>query len=189
MIAVFPLNITILPEETVALHLFEPRYRQLYADHKSGKEFVILYQNKGINSTHGALVHIEKVIDEFPDGTVDVIVKGVQVVKRLSFEPIMQGKLYSGVEIEKCKLFTNASDRLVTSFTNYLTSIQKRANKPAPHSLYYVANRLQLSHETKNELMRITDEKLANTFLINEIRFLRKIREQEASLNHNFHLN
>lgn len=189
MLAVFPLNISILPEESVALHLFESRYRQLYADHKSGKEFVILYQSKGVNSTFGALVYIEKVIDEFPDGTVDVIVKGVQVVKILSFEPIMQGKLYAGVEIERCPLFTGAGNRLVTHFKNYLTSIQKSTNKPSPFSLYHVANRLQLSNDTKNELMSIADEQLANSFLINEIRFLRKIREQEASLNHNFHLN
>lgn len=189
MLAVFPLNIVILPEESVALHLFEPRYKELFNDHRNGKEFVILYQNKGINSNYGTLVYIEQIVNEFPDGTVDVIVRGVQVTKIMSFEPVMRDKLYSGVEIEKVRLFTNANERLVALFNNYMISIDKRTNNPTPFSLFYIARRLNLSYETKNELISIGNENLINSFLINEIQFLRNIREQEASLNHNFHLN
>tara|TARA_B110000046_G_scaffold57595_2_gene64458 strand:+ start:136864 stop:137433 length:570 start_codon:yes stop_codon:yes gene_type:complete len=189
MLAVFPLNIIMLPEESVALHLFEPRYRALFADHKCGKEFVILYQNKGTNSTCGTLVTIEQIVDEFPDGTVDVIVKGVQVVKILSFEPVMKDKIYSGVEVEKLRLFASADRRLTTHFKNYMSSIEKSSNKPEPYSLHYIADRLQLSNETKNEFICIASERAASAFLINEIRFLTNIREQEASLKHNFYLN
>lgn len=189
MLAVFPLNIVILPEESVALHLFEPRYRQLFADHKNGKEFVILYQNKGNNSSYGTTVKIEQIINEFPDGTVDVIVKGEQVVKILSFEAVMQEKMYAGVEVEKTELLKPADHRLVSVFRNYLTSIQKNCNKLEPFSLYYIANKLQLSYESKIELISIESSSLANAFLINEIMFLSKIREQEATLNHNFQLN
>ena len=31
-LGLFPLDLVLLPGEAVALHLFEPRYRQLYAD-------------------------------------------------------------------------------------------------------------------------------------------------------------
>ncbi|MFT6166926.1 MAG: hypothetical protein ACJASF_001620 [Vicingaceae bacterium] len=189
MLAVFPLNIVILPEESVALHLFEPRYRELFNDHRSGKEFVILYQNKGINSTFGTLVHIDEIVNEFPDGTVDVIVRGVQVAKIQSFEPVMQDKLYAGVKIEKIILFTHVNERLLVQFKTYMASIDKSTNKPEPLSLFYIAHRLHLSYETKNELISIKSEDFANSFLINEIRFLRNIREQEATLNNNFHLN
>ena len=189
MLAVFPLNIVILPEESVALHLFEPRYRELFNDHRNGKEFVILFNNKGTNSTCGTLVYIEQIVNEFPDGTVDVIVKGVQATKILSFETTMQDKLYSGVEIERIGLLSNANNKLVAQFKEYLLSIKKSINKLQPFSLYYIANRLQLSHNTKNELICIDNENFANSFLINEIQFLRKIREQEATLNSNFQLN
>lgn len=189
MIGVFPLNIVILPEESVALHLFEPRYRELFADHKNGKEFVILYTNKGKKAPCGTLVFIEQVVNEFPDGTVDIIVKGKQAVKITSFHNTVEGKLYSGVEVEKIPLVGNANGRLVDQFKDYLLSIQKSLTKPPPFSLFYIANRLKLSYETKNELISIGDNKFANTFLINEIRFLSNIREQEATLNHNFQLN
>lgn len=189
MHAVFPLNIAILPQESVALHLFEPRYRELFADHRNGKEFVILYNNKGKNSNFGTLVIIDKVINEFPDGTVDVIVKGIQAAKIKSFEPFVQNKLYSGVEVEKLTLLQNANDKLIEQFTEYMVSIQKSCNKPLPLSLHYIANRLQLSSEKKNEFLQIDNDEIANNFLRNEIKFIRKIREQEATLKHNFHLN
>ncbi len=189
MLAVFPLNIVILPEESVALHLFEARYRELFADHKNGKEFVIQYYKKGVNSTCGTIVYIDQIVNEFPDGTVDVIVKGIQAVKTLYFEPVMKDKMYSGVEIERIGLLSNANDKLVAQFKDYLLSVKKSTNKPGPFSLYYIANRLQLSHTTKNELVCIDSDSLANTFLINEIRFLKKIREQEDTLNSNFQLN
>lgn len=189
MLAVFPLNIVVLPEESVALHLFEPRYRELFADHKNGKEFVILYSNKGQNAKSGTVVVIDQIVNEFPDGTVDVIVKGIQPAQILSFHPIMKDKLYSGVEINRLNIFANANERLTAQFKDYLLSIQKSSSKPTPYSIYYIANRLQLSLDTKNELISIDNEKFANTFLINELRFIRKIREQEATLNHNFQLN
>lgn len=150
---------------------------------------MVLYTDKGSKSTCGTVVHIEQVVNEFPDGTVDVIVKGIQAARILSFEPVVQDKLYSGVEVEKISLIPNASQRLIVHFKDYLSSIQKSSNKPEPLSLYYIANRLQLSYETKNKLICAEDENFSNTFLINEIRFLRKIREQEATLNNNFQLN
>ena len=189
MHAVFPLDIVILPEETVALHLFEPRYRELFSDHKNGKEFVILYQNKGDNSKVGTLVTIDQVVNEFPDGTVDIIVTGVQGVEIVNFEKRFPNKLYSGVEVKRLNLLKNANEKLISEFEKYLVSIQKYHANKLPLGLYYIANRLKLPYNKKSELLSISSEKQANNFLLNEIKFFRNIREQEALLNHNFHLN
>ena len=60
MFAVFPLNIVVLPGEEVALHLFEARYKQLYADFKSGKEFAIVFSSKSEMADFGTLVYIKE---------------------------------------------------------------------------------------------------------------------------------
>lgn len=190
MLAVFPLNIVVLPEESVALHLFEPRYQELFADHKNGKEFVILFSEKGELVEYGTTVFIEQIINEYPDGTVDLIVKGKQVVKIEKYSKQFPNKLYSGVLVNPMELIPSVTPRLREEYQNYCLSTDKKKFDPEEClSTYCIANRLKLSVENKNEFLSIKDSSKANLFLINEIRFLIKIREQEFDLDHKFHLN
>jgi len=189
MYAVFPLNIVVLPEECVALHLFEPRYRQLFKDHKEGQEFVILNQAKGKRSEYGTLVYIDKIVNEFPDETVDVIVKGNSIVKINEFFDLYPGKLYSGVELDILELDNTASEDLQEEFEKYLQSINKRMIKDQNHSLFYIANRLELDTPTKKELVQLHNSTKINSFLLNQIKLIEKIKEQEDLLDMNFHLN
>lgn len=189
MLGVFPLNIVVLPDELVALHLFEPRYRELFHDHKEGKEFVILYVDKKGKSTHGTRVFIKETVNEFPDGTIDVIVKGRSIVKITEFVDFYPEKLYSAVKDEIIELDRTATDKLSEIFKHYITSQGKKLKKTAPFTLFYIANCLSLSSETKNKLVILKSPNDLNRFLLNEIKFLIKIREQEENLNQNYHLN
>jgi len=189
MFAVFPLNIVVLPEECVALHLFEPRYRQLFKDHKEGEEFVIVRHHQGVRSEFGTLVYIEKIVNEFPDETVDLIVKGSSIVKIDEFHELYPEKLYSAVDVEIKEVEGKPSDELAKEFEKYLADSKKRMVKEHSNSLFYIANRLELSTDTKDELIRQADGTSLNRYLLNQIRFLSKIREQESLLDQNFHLN
>lgn len=190
MYPVFPLNIVVLPDESVALHLFEPRYRQLYKDVKAGQEFAIVYQNKSDRSSHGTLVYIDKVINEFPDDTVDLIVRGLSIIKVITFHDLFPEKLYSGVDAEVLNHENQrVTDELLIEFKKYLTTVGKKHNPSNTLSLFQIANRLELSQEKKNEFIKCQDCIHMNRFLINEIRFFLKIYEQEKNLNHKFHLN
>ncbi|MEQ8909916.1 MAG: LON peptidase substrate-binding domain-containing protein [Vicingaceae bacterium] len=189
MYAVFPLNIVVLPNESVALHLFEPRYRQLFRDYKEGEEFAIVYKDKAGLADFGTLVYIEKVVNEFPDETVDVIVKGSSIIKVKEFHETYPDKLYSGIEAEEIDHSHDAKDNLKALFKLYLEAVGKRINKNQPLDLFYIANRLELDAETKNELISLNSSAEINCFLMNQIRFLEKIREQESLLQSKFHLN
>lgn len=189
LFAVFPLNIVVLPEESVALHLFEPRYRQLFKDHKEGQEFVILHQSNGVQSSFGTLVYIDKIVNEFPDETVDVIIKGSSIVKIECFQERYHDKLYSAVEAEIMTHENQATKELLNEFTTYISTSPKRMVKEHCHSLFYIANRLELDTTTKKELISLSNNKQMNCFLINQLKVLIKIVEQEELLNQNFHLN
>ena len=188
MYAVFPLNIVVLPNEEVALHLFEPRYKQLYADFKNGKEFAIVFSGKNEIADFGTLVSIEKVINEFPDESVDLIVKGSKIIHVNSFEKNFPGKLYSAVEAEPIEFENSASKELLQQFDLFLEKTGKRKSKNTP-DVFQLANRMEMSQETKSEFISQTDNPALNRFLINQIRFELKIREQELLLNQKFHLN
>jgi Lon protease-like protein len=189
MYAAFPLNIVVLPDECVALHLFEPRYRQLFKDHKGGEEFVIVRQHQGVRSEYGTLVYIEKIVNEFPDETVDVIVKGSSIVKIDQFHDLYPTKLYSAVDVELKEINTSPSDNLISEFEQYLSASKKRIVKEHSNSLFYIANRLEMNTEAKDELIELANGEQMNRYLLNQIKFLNKIREQEGLLNQNFHLN
>ena len=83
----------------------------------------------------------------------------------------------------------NASEELLKEFKLYMSDSNKRMVKEHSHSLFYIANRLELSTETKDKLIQFSGPKEMNRFLVNEIKFINKIKEQETLLNQNFHLN
>lgn len=189
MYAVFPLNIVVLPEECVALHLFEPRYRQLFQDHKSGEQFVILFQENGKRSEYGTLVHIDKIVNEFPDETVDIIVKGDSIVRVEDFLDLYPNKLYSAVEAEERIVSNDIDAELKILFDQYISISGKRKAQSSSIGLFQIANRLELSTDIKDQLIALENGKAMNRFLINQIKFMNKIIEQEGLLNQNFHLN
>ena len=188
MFAVFPLNIVVLPDEEVALHLFEPRYKQLYADFKSGKEFAIVFSSKSEMADYGTLVYIKRVINEFPDDTVDLIVKGSKIIKIDEFKQLYPEKLYSGVEAKEIEHDTLVSKELHELFNSFLDKFGKRKSKDKP-TIFQIANRIEMPQETKREFIGQADNAALNRFLINQIRFDLKVREQEELLNQKFHLN
>ncbi len=188
MFAVFPLNIVVLPGESVALHLFETRYKQLFQDFRNGKEFVILFCDKSGMADYGSLVFIEKIINEFPDETVDVIVKGRSIIKINRFHKLYPTKLYSAVEGEVIKVEEQVGNELKELYQAYLFQLGKKMNNSEPN-VYQLANRLELSLELKKELLEQHTQEELNCFLINAIRMMGKIYEQESLLKDNFHWN
>jgi ABC-type molybdate transport system substrate-binding protein len=189
MYAVFPLGIVVLPGESVALHLFEPRYKQLFKDFKDGREFAIIYKDRKGMSQYGSLVYIEKVINEYPDETVDLIVKGTSIVQLSQFIEQYPEKLYSGIEATVVNTEWKASTALVKKFEQFLNTIDKKISQSAKIDLFYIANRLELDAESKKELIQQKNEANANCFLLNQINLMERLREQEELLQQKFHLN
>jgi ATP-dependent Lon protease len=76
-IALFPLELVLLPGETVPLHIFEERYRRLMAALRSeGGEFgMVLAEDDKIHDT-GCSAVLAGVTEEFDDGRLNVVVEG-----------------------------------------------------------------------------------------------------------------
>lgn len=76
-LALFPLRLVLLPGEVVPLHIFEPRYRRLFAQvRQDGREFgIVLLQGDAVAET-GCTASLVEVIEEFDDGRLNVLVEG-----------------------------------------------------------------------------------------------------------------
>src|SRR5258708_6672378 len=73
----FPLQVVMLPNGELPLHIFEDRYKEMIREAlAAGSEFgVVLASEKGIASA-GCAAKIDRVLREYPDGRLDILTKG-----------------------------------------------------------------------------------------------------------------
>ena len=97
-LGLFPLDLVLLPGERVPLHLFEPRYRQLFADCTlEDRPFVlVLAEPSGGTARVGCTARFETLVRRFEDGRLNVIVRGVEPVEILEET---DGRLYFSARV------------------------------------------------------------------------------------------
>jgi Lon protease-like protein len=73
----FPLEVVLFPRTPLPLHIFEDRYKEMIGEalRESAEFGVVLANQKGVVST-GCTASIEKVIERYPDGRMDILTLG-----------------------------------------------------------------------------------------------------------------
>ena len=96
-IPIFPLGIVVYPGESLNLHIFEPRYKQLinecFADKKSFGIPAIINNNM---QEMGTAVIIEEITKLYDNGEMDIKTTGSKVFRILEVIKEVPGKLFSG---------------------------------------------------------------------------------------------
>ena len=96
----FPLQSIFFPGETVPLHIFEPRYKQLIADCRANAmTFGIPVFINNIME-YGTEIQLVEVVNTYEGGEMDVVGVARQVFKIITFENQMEDKLYAGGLVE-----------------------------------------------------------------------------------------
>ncbi len=173
-IPMFPLNMVVLPGETVKLHIYEERYKQLINDCLDNEaHFGIPFSVNGKVKSYGVEVSIKKVIKIFDNGEMDIMVQGERVFSILDYSSTLKPKLYGAAIIQyEEEEMPKATQYLQELAMEYLSLSQ---NKMVDYetfdavSLYDIANLLTLSAKEKYQLIsfKTFDEKeksLCNTF-------------------------
>ena len=77
LLPLFPLPVVLLPRTTLPLHIFEDRYKELIGDVlPDHSEFgIVMAREKGIANA-GCTAVIEKVLERYPDGRLDILTSG-----------------------------------------------------------------------------------------------------------------
>tara|TARA_B100000676_G_scaffold287931_1_gene318986 strand:+ start:49 stop:639 length:591 start_codon:yes stop_codon:yes gene_type:complete len=76
-IPLFPLNLVLLPNEELSLHIFEKKYKHMVSDCiEKNSSFGIILRNKNYNNYIGCTARIIDVLYEYDTGEYDIIVRG-----------------------------------------------------------------------------------------------------------------
>ncbi len=96
-IALFPLNVVLLPGAPLPLHIFEPRYKEMVKECLEEKsEFgMLLALPKGVARV-GCTAEIVEVAKRYPDGRMDILTVGrtpFRVVELFEENPLLEGQV------------------------------------------------------------------------------------------------
>lgn len=97
-VPLFPLGIVLLPRMPLPLHIFEERYRTMFAECiRDERPFGVLLQTGSSLQNVGCLAKIDDVITRYEDGRLDVLTVGTE---RFVVENLHQSRSFLEADIE-----------------------------------------------------------------------------------------
>jgi hypothetical protein len=173
-IPIFPLGIVVYPGESLNLHIFEPRYKQLIDEcHKEGKPFGIptVIDNK-LNEM-GTLVRITEMANVYENGEMDIRTEGLRVFRVLEMIRSVPDKLFSGAIVNYPENSGGAGKRDLMQKVikairelHRLLNITKDFSKPDEELMSYdIAHHAGLSLQEEYELLGLMLEEQRQEYL------------------------
>ena len=170
-IPIFPLNVVLYPESKIPLHIFEERYKKMVNDCMyNGQIFGInLYYSDKIQDV-GCTAIVDRVINRYPGGELDIIVKGVERYSLKEYHVSGIGYYVSDIEYlsgdnfdypkekmdEAIKLYNEMIDVI---YRGSLDNIEISDAKWAKRSLcYFMAEKSGLSLIERQKLLEMNTE-------------------------------
>jgi Lon protease-like protein len=165
-IPIFPLSIVVYPGESLNLHIFEDRYKQLIKDcHEQKKPFGIpAVLNNGV-AEMGTLVRITSVEKVYDDGKMDIKTEGFQIFRILEVIKEIPDKLYCGAIVtypnNQLALLPHRMEKLMKALRELHRHLQVEkqfAKADKDLSSYDIAHHAGLSLQEEYELLGLMQE-------------------------------
>lgn len=97
LIALFPLDVVLLPGAPMPLHIFEPRYKEMIAEAIEGKQpFGIVRAQQDSVAEIGCSAEISEVTKKYDDGRLDIVTEGQ---KRFQITGLDQERAFLRAEV------------------------------------------------------------------------------------------
>ena len=160
----FPLQSVFFPGETVPLHIFEDRYKQLINDCRNEAMTFGIPVYIDDNLVYGTEVQLVEVVTTYEGGEMDVTCVARQVFKVLTFENEMEGKTYAGGEVEFLESTYDADESLRIEVLGKIEELYDLMAVQLPEipidkfNSYAFAHKMGLSFEQEYELLQLTNE-------------------------------
>ncbi|MFT3932059.1 MAG: LON peptidase substrate-binding domain-containing protein [Chitinophagaceae bacterium] len=166
-IPIFPLGIVVYPGESLNLHIFEPRYKQLIAECFAEKKMfgIPTIINNNLNEM-GTLVSINEITTTYDNGEMDIKTTGAKVFRVLEVIKHVPDKLYSGAIVNYPENVEDGGRKdLMTTVLKAVRElhaklkVQKEFKKADDELLSYdIAHHAGLSLEEEYELLGLLKE-------------------------------
>lgn len=193
----FPLQSVFFPGETVPLHIFEERYKQLIRDCRTeASTFGIpVYFNKQI--AFGTEVQLVEIVNTYKGGEMDIICVARQVFKVLTFENQINGKPYAGGEVA---FLDNVNDGDLETKRQVLLKLQELYDlmgvalpdiAPETFNSYALAHKMGLSAEQEYQFLQVSREsdrlRFISAHLTGTIMVLKEVNRTKQLIEMNGH--
>lgn len=163
-IPLLPLQSIFFPGETVPLHIFEERYKQLINDCR--EEAITFGIPVFINNKmeYGIEVQLVEVVTTYESGEMDVVCVARQVFKLLSFDNIMSGKLYAGGIVKFIEYDYEATAQKKQIIIDGIQQLYAMMEVPFKElsinefNSFTLAHKIGLSFEQEYQLLQIQNE-------------------------------
>ncbi len=172
----FPLGIVVFPEESLHLHIFEPRYQQLTHDcYEQGITFGIPPFIDDRMKLHGTELQLVEIVNRYENGRMDIKCEGVRTFRIEQFNNPMQGKLYAGGEVvlEEPTDDSTLSDRvlLIEKVGQLFELMDVPQSLSAEDDLlsFRLGHQIGLSPSQEYQLLIIKSEKKRIEFIIDHL--------------------
>jgi len=189
ILPLFPLKLVLLPYEILPLHIFEPRYKQMVKNAIENKQpfGIVLKDEEGVY-IKGCRVEITRVLQKYPNGEYDIIVKGIERFKVLRTEKdgdMVFGQIeYIPISIETdLKLIDDVQDSYLKILLRYGINSDMEMHMNKKISYEYVKS-IQLPIILKKELINMEHETDRLAFIKNI--FDNILKQPNKSENGNF---
>lgn len=163
-IPLLPLQSIFFPGETVPLHIFEERYKQLINDCR--EEAITFGIPVVINNKieYGIEVQLVEVVTTYDSGEMDVVCVARQVFKLLAFESEMPGKLYAGGIVKLIEYDYKATTEKKQVIIDGIQQLYAMMEVPFKEistnefNSFTLAHKIGLSFEQEYQLLQIPNE-------------------------------
>ncbi|WP_276167634.1 LON peptidase substrate-binding domain-containing protein [Zobellia alginiliquefaciens] len=194
-LALLPLQSIFFPGETVPLHIFEDRYKQLIRDcRKEAVTFGIpVYINDSM--TFGTEVQLVEIVNTYDDGSMDVTCVARQVFRILSFENQMGGKLYAGGNIQFIYSVRDADKPLKKRVLDKIHELYELMGVPytvlplEKFNSYVLVHKMGLSFDQEYKLLQMPSERdrllFMESHLVSTISMLSEVNRTKKTIEMN----
>lgn len=172
-IPIFPLGIVVYPGESLNLHIFEPRYKQLITEcFQQQKLFGIPSVIDNKLQDFGTLISITEVTKVYEGGEMDIKTRGEKVFRILEVIKEIPEKQYSGAIVTYPATQERGNPEIMRRVVAGIRDLHKLLNvdksftkTDAELKAYDVAHHIGLSLQEEYELLNLMDERQRQEYL------------------------
>jgi uncharacterized protein len=198
-IPIFPLQLVAFPGESLNLHIFEPRYKQLITDCFAVKKpFGIPSVINNAVSEYGCLVEITNIVKTYDNGEMDISTQGTLLFKILENIETIPNKLYRGAIVTYPTLHYSFDKKLQQNVVTMIKELHlllkvSKNLKKADHELlsFDMAHHIGLTLDEEYQLLQFEQEvhrlEFLSRHLIKAIALLKQMEHLREKIQLNGH--
>ncbi|NNC82075.1 MAG: hypothetical protein HKN79_00720 [Flavobacteriales bacterium] len=193
-IPLFPLSVFLLPGERMQLHIFEPRYKQLFAELEEGdNRFGIPYATGRVTRKFGSRCRLLRVIKRYSSGELDVLVESEGIFKLDDFQQMKEDKLYPFGKVSLLRELNReeVDEHVMQTYDamcENLSGSDLHFHTVESRSTLAILSSLNASSEEKYRFVQLPDTASRNSCLLGMIRILDSLILQEKATEEGFYL-